>query len=256
VAIAAGFYHSLGLKSDGSIVGWGSDDFGQATPPDGNDYVAIAAGGLHGLALKAHGSIVCWGYNDYGQATAPADSNFAGIGAGYLHSLALKPDGSIVGWGDNGYGQATPPAYGGFIAIAGGETHSLAIFSSEGPYTLTVQTEPAFIDTLSPAAGDHYVFTEWAGLSAERFTDCPDVYCFDRWDGDDVSDVEDPNSAKTRIFVDSDKSVTAVFVDCRECGDECHPYPASDNNKDCIVDFKDIALLCLSWLECTKPECD
>ena len=39
--IAAGGYHNRALKSDGSIVGWGRDTFGQATPPDGNDYVAI-----------------------------------------------------------------------------------------------------------------------------------------------------------------------------------------------------------------------
>jgi hypothetical protein len=40
------------LKSDGSIVGWGDDYDGQATPPDGNDYVAIAAGVWHSLALR------------------------------------------------------------------------------------------------------------------------------------------------------------------------------------------------------------
>jgi alpha-tubulin suppressor-like RCC1 family protein len=48
VAIAAGEYHSLALRSDGSIVGWGSnyDDWGnwvgQATPPTGNNYIAIS----------------------------------------------------------------------------------------------------------------------------------------------------------------------------------------------------------------------
>ena len=33
VAIAAGYYHSLALKNDGSIVGWGRNNHGQATPP-------------------------------------------------------------------------------------------------------------------------------------------------------------------------------------------------------------------------------
>ena len=42
IAIAAGDWHSLALKADGSIVGWGSNEYGQATPPDGNDFVAIA----------------------------------------------------------------------------------------------------------------------------------------------------------------------------------------------------------------------
>ncbi len=52
MAIAAGYDHSLALRSDGSIVGWGDDDNGQASPPSGNDFVAIAAGGGHSLALR------------------------------------------------------------------------------------------------------------------------------------------------------------------------------------------------------------
>ncbi|MBN1788593.1 MAG: hypothetical protein JW806_09410, partial [Sedimentisphaerales bacterium] len=44
-AISAGYGHSLALKSDGSIVGWGYDLYGLAPLPDGNDFVAIAAGG-------------------------------------------------------------------------------------------------------------------------------------------------------------------------------------------------------------------
>ena len=37
--------------SDGSIVGWGKNDSGQATPPAGNNFIAITAGYGHSLAL-------------------------------------------------------------------------------------------------------------------------------------------------------------------------------------------------------------
>ena len=37
VAIAAGYGHSLAIKEDGSIVGWGWNRSGQTTVPDGND---------------------------------------------------------------------------------------------------------------------------------------------------------------------------------------------------------------------------
>ncbi len=79
------------MKSDGSIVGWGWNDWGQATPPAGNDFTAIAAGADHSLALKSDGSIVGWGYNGYGQATLtpPAGNNFVAISAGYYQSLAI-----------------------------------------------------------------------------------------------------------------------------------------------------------------------
>jgi hypothetical protein len=74
----------------GSIVGWGSNDYGEATPPDGNDFVAIAAGVGNSLALKSDGSIVAWGENIKGKATPPEGNDFVAIAAGYNHSLAIK----------------------------------------------------------------------------------------------------------------------------------------------------------------------
>jgi len=51
VAVAAGAYHNLALKSDGSLVVWGRNNYGQINVPVGNDFVAIAAGSWHNLAI-------------------------------------------------------------------------------------------------------------------------------------------------------------------------------------------------------------
>jgi streptogramin lyase len=40
------------------------------------------------------------------------------------------------------------------------------------------------------------------------------------------------------------------------CGDSDHPYPPGDANKDCKVDFMDLALIASHWLDCTAPDCD
>jgi len=87
VAIAAGSYHSVALKSDGSVVAWGDNTFGQTSVPAGLQtmVVAIAAGYDHTVALKSDGTVVTWGYNVDGQtgglasvtasATLPANPN-------------------------------------------------------------------------------------------------------------------------------------------------------------------------------------
>lgn len=43
---------SLLSVSVGSIVGWGDDYYGKATPPEENDFIAIAAGKYYGLAIR------------------------------------------------------------------------------------------------------------------------------------------------------------------------------------------------------------
>jgi len=139
-AIAAGnnFYpfpsfHSLALKSDGTVVGWGDiTGEGVATPPAGlSNVVAIATGNAHSLALKSDGTVVGWGDDQYGQATPPAGlSDVVAISAGQVHSLALRSDGTVVGWGDDELGQATPPAgLSNVVAISAGISYGLALLS-------------------------------------------------------------------------------------------------------------------------------
>jgi len=45
-------------------------------------------------------------------------------------------------------------------------------------------------------------------------------------------------------------------VQILHCGDEGHPYPEGDLNRDCRVDLSDLAVLCSHWLDCTGSGCD
>ncbi len=135
------------------------------------------------------------------------------------------------------------------------DTDTVTITVEPTLHTLTVTVEPNDLgfDITDPNVGDNSFDTgSTVNLTATNFIDCPDVYQFDRWEGD----VADPNSANTTVVMDSDKTVTAVFTATRVCGDECHPYPAMDFNTDCIVDFNDFSQFAFEWLVCTKPECD
>jgi len=107
VAVAAGRFHSLGVRSDGSIVAWGRNDRGQCNVPEASaDFVAVAAGGFHSLGVTSDGRISAWGDNTGSQLNVPApNADFVAVAAGEFHSLGLKSYGTIVAWGGNYYVQ-------------------------------------------------------------------------------------------------------------------------------------------------------
>jgi len=126
VAIATGDYHDLAIRSDGTLVGWGVNGYGQINVPSGT-FTSVSAGNAHSLAIRSDGTLVGWGLNDDGQTNVPSGT-FIAVAAGGVHSLAIRSDGTLVGWGYNAYGQINVPS-GTFTAVAAGDTHSLAIRS-------------------------------------------------------------------------------------------------------------------------------
>jgi hypothetical protein len=130
IAVAAGAWHTLVLRSDGLVLAWGNDDDGECDVPTNLVGVAdIAAGGYHSLALRKNQTVVAWGADYYGQATVPTGiTNAIAIAAGTWHSLALRSDGKVVAWGDDAFGQLEiPHGLSNVVAIAAGGTHSLAL---------------------------------------------------------------------------------------------------------------------------------
>ncbi len=119
VNVATGYYHSLAIKTNGTIWAWGRNNFGQLG--NGNNFNAVApmqvstitgvtdaAGGeFHSVALKNDATVWCWGYNTFGQLGNGNNSNknvptpvsfltnIIAIAAGRHHNLALKDDGTV-----------------------------------------------------------------------------------------------------------------------------------------------------------------
>jgi alpha-tubulin suppressor-like RCC1 family protein len=165
--IAAGGFHAIAIKTDGTLLSWGNNGYGQlgndpmilfnefapVAVVGASDIVAVAAGNAHSLALKADGTMLAWGNDAGGQlgndatledkAAPVAVSGATGIiaiSAGYFYSLALKSDGTMLAWGNNSKGQLgdsailtdkpTPVAVSGasdIVAISAGSEHSLAL---------------------------------------------------------------------------------------------------------------------------------
>lgn len=166
-SVAAGHFHTLGVRSDGALYAWGQNQHGQlgdATLVDksvpvriGTDvnWTQVSAGEYHSLALKTDGTLWAWGLNIDGQLghavgdatrrTVPVqvgtDKDWLAVAAGKNHSLALKSDFSLWAWGRNATGQLgvavgdisnryVPTAVGAdkdWMSIAAGADHSLAL---------------------------------------------------------------------------------------------------------------------------------
>jgi hypothetical protein len=95
VDVAAGWAHSVALKSDGTVTAWGDNTYGQTNVPAGlTNAVAIAAGGFYGVSgytmvLKKDGMVVTFGEN---KAAAPLGglNHVIAIGGGYDYGFAIR----------------------------------------------------------------------------------------------------------------------------------------------------------------------
>jgi hypothetical protein len=103
--IAAGTYHTVGLKEDGTVVAVGHNVYGQLNVSSWTYIKAIEAGAYHTVGLKEDGTVVAVGQNDYDQLNVSSWTNIKAIAAGTYHTVGLKEDGTIVAVGQNDYGQ-------------------------------------------------------------------------------------------------------------------------------------------------------
>ncbi|MFC3799946.1 InlB B-repeat-containing protein [Cohnella sp. GCM10012308] len=163
--LVAGYYHTVGLLTDGTVWGWGGNEFGGLADGTQTNRVApvaatgmsgvasIAAGVRQSFAVKQDGTVWAWGSNNHGQLgdgtttdrlqpvqIAIDDVASLSGGIGY-HTLALKKDGTVWAWGDNESGElgdgtlasrSVPdvvPGLTDIVAVSAGGYHSMALKS-------------------------------------------------------------------------------------------------------------------------------
>jgi RHS repeat-associated protein len=163
-AVAAGWDHAVALKTDGTVLAWGSNASGQLGDNSTSDsstpvtvsglsgIVAVTAGNEFSAALRNDGTVWTWGDNTSGQlgdgtyndqhtpVQVTGLSGVVAISAGSGSLYALKSDGTIWSWGYNGHGElgtgsadendrapAQLPGLAHIIAISGGGSHGLGV---------------------------------------------------------------------------------------------------------------------------------
>lgn len=127
--VSFSYYHSLAIKVDGTLWGFGDDTYGESS---GNDVVTsysspvqvgsltnwrqVSAGAnYYSVGIKTDGTLWSWGRNNLGQlgrspgtkspVQVGALTDWRQVSAGHNHCLAIKTDGTLWAWGQNDGGQ-------------------------------------------------------------------------------------------------------------------------------------------------------
>jgi uncharacterized repeat protein (TIGR01451 family) len=164
--ISTSGYHSLAVKSDGTVWAWGQNDRGEVTGSSFNsvyspiavsglsNIVAVAAGFTYSLALDRDGRVWAWGSNSEGQlglgtsdfsthstpVVVPGLNEVSFIAAGSGFNVAVRNDGTVWTWGRNDNGQlgaagsstnrpAQVSGVSGVRAVAVSQNHVLALLA-------------------------------------------------------------------------------------------------------------------------------
>ena len=124
-------YHTVAIKTDGTLLSWGRDNFGQLgdnsvvyksspvqTISGGINWKSVSGGYGHTAAIKTDGTLWTWGRDSYGQLgnnsvanksspvqTIAGGTNWKSVSCGYHHTAAIKTDGTLWTWGYNAHGQ-------------------------------------------------------------------------------------------------------------------------------------------------------
>ena len=125
--ISAGRDHTVGLRTDGTVIAVGSNTFGQCDVSSWRDIVAVSAGGCHTIGLKSDGTVVVVGWNEYDQCEVSEWRDIVAVSAGDFHTVGLKSDGTVVAIGWNEDGQCDVKNWKGIVAIAAGGDHTVGL---------------------------------------------------------------------------------------------------------------------------------
>ncbi len=171
----SGSSHTLILKSDGTVLAYGDNAYGQTAgkatysdrvnvvkfPEEAASIISVSAGDDFSVALDRNGNVYTWGNNRNGElglgttdfnrhnepTRVPTLRNIVKIAAGAKHCIALDKDGYVYTWGNNtsgslgtgGTASVTIPVQVNNVAnvidIAAGTDHSMVLTADGSVYT-------------------------------------------------------------------------------------------------------------------------
>ena len=134
IAVSEGYYTTLGLCKDGTVLAVGINDNGQCDVSEWADIVEVSGGLFHSVGLRTDGTVVATKYKgaakfNYNQCNVSEWKDVVAVSAGRAHTVALRADGTVIATGDNEFGQCNVGEWKEIIAIAAGSNHTVGLRS-------------------------------------------------------------------------------------------------------------------------------
>lgn len=135
VSVSAGGDFTVGLKSDGTVVGTGDSAYYSGVE-QWTDIVDIACGRTHTVGLKKDGTVVATGDNEKGKTDVSDWTDIVNIAAGSWHTIGIKKDGTVVATGGNEYGRCDVSKWTDIVDVAGNNWATIGL-KSDGTVVYT-----------------------------------------------------------------------------------------------------------------------
>ena len=130
VPLAAGGYHTVALRENGTVVAVGDNSNGQCAVSVWTDIVAVAAGFQFTVGLRKDGTVMAAGNKSDGQCAVNDWSNIVAIATGGYHTVGLQKNGTVVATAYNKDGQSDVTrwsSWSGIVAVAAGFRHTVGL---------------------------------------------------------------------------------------------------------------------------------
>ncbi len=183
VHIVAGDAFAIGILEDGSIRAWSSGNWSDDRLPQGIEgAVDFAFGNNHSLALKPDGTVLGWGgyaATPEFKAAIASWTNIVDIAASYDTSFGLRADGTIVSWPPDS-SLLPDPRLDKVIAIDAQDYFAMAQReATDQPHQLTLAFEASKGHVRSSKQKNHFQDSETLKLTAIPVQG----FGFDHWEG-------------------------------------------------------------------------
>ncbi|MCB9764498.1 MAG: hypothetical protein H6739_32285 [Alphaproteobacteria bacterium] len=116
------------LDAQGLLVDWGFG--GRSYEEHGDGWVDVSCGLVNSCAVHREGYVWCWGSDTYGQSSPPTDVLFSKVAVSPLaHACGIRQDGGITCWGGGTQGENAPlePPEGVFTQLSAHPTATCAL---------------------------------------------------------------------------------------------------------------------------------